>query len=74
MNLPGIELLFLLPLLGWGVLWVWALADIATRDDDEFRAAGESRAMWFVIVFVLQFFGLLGYLLWARPKLDGASH
>jgi hypothetical protein len=68
--MPGVfESLLILPVLGWGVLWIWALVDIGSRDDEDFRAVGESKAIWFVVVLVLQFFGLLGYLLWTRPKL-----
>jgi hypothetical protein len=68
-----VEFLVLPVLIGWGVLWVWALIDIGNRPDAQWRAAGESKTMWFLLVFVLQFFGLLFYLFSVRPKLASVA-
>jgi hypothetical protein len=59
----------LLPVVGWLVLWLWTLYDAGRYSDAAWHAAGESRAMWLLLILVLQFFGTLFYLLWVRPKL-----
>jgi Phospholipase_D-nuclease N-terminal len=51
------------------MLWLWTLLDTARFSDAAWRAAGASRTMWLLLIFVPQFFGTLFYLLWIRPKL-----
>lgn len=60
-------------LLSLGALWIWVLWDIASYDDETWRAAGESKTVWFLLVTVLQFFGTLAYLLSTRPKLQALN-
>ena len=45
------------------------LYEIGTSSDEDFQAVGQSRALWFVVVLVLQFFGTLTYFFMVRPKL-----
>jgi hypothetical protein len=45
------------------------LYEIGTTSEDEFQAAGQSKALWFVVVLVLQFFGTMTYFFMVRPKL-----
>ena len=56
-------------LLGYGFFWAFMLYEIGTTSEEEFRAAGQSKALWFVVVLVLQFFGTLTYFFMVRPKL-----
>lgn len=62
-----------MPVLLWLVGWLWALYDAGSRDAALWRAAGESKATWFLLILVLQFFGTLAYLLWVRPRLQEAE-
>ena len=65
-------LLLPIPVLLIGV-WIWALADIASHDDEAWRTVGESKTVWFLLVTVLQFFGTVAYLVGTRPKLMRAQ-
>ena len=60
------EALILVPFVAWGITWLWALGEIGSTPHEVFRAAGESKTVWFLLVLVLQFFGLLAYLISAR--------
>lgn len=60
-------------LLGWVGLWFWALFDSGRWDDETWRAAGESKTTWFLLILVFQFFGTLFYLASVRPKLQAAE-
>lgn len=57
----------------WLVVWLRALRDAYTRPESDWRAAGESRVTWLLLIFVFQFFGLAAYLWWIQPKLDAAA-
>ena len=59
--------------IGFGVFWLWMLYEIATRPDAAYERAGQSKALWFIVVLVLQFFGTLGYFFMARDKLRAAE-
>ncbi len=66
------EILFILALLvflGYGIFWAFMLYEIGKHSDQDFQAIGQSRALWFVVVLVLQFFGTITYFFWVRPKL-----
>ncbi len=60
-------------LIGYGVFWAFMLYEIGTTSEESFRAAGRSKALWFVVVLVLQFFGTLAYFFMVRPKLKAGS-
>lgn len=53
----------------WGAFWLMMLYEIGTRPDSVYESAGESKALWFLVVLVLQFFGTLAYFFMAREKL-----
>lgn len=57
----------------WGVFWLMMLYEIGTRPDSVYENAGESKALWFLVVLVLQFFGTLAYFFMAREKLKRAE-
>ena len=65
----GVEVLVLL-FVAYGVFWVWMLVEIATRPDRVYREAGQSKALWLVVVLALQFFGTLGYFFMVRKELQ----
>lgn len=67
--MDGVGLVTIACFLVLGGAWLWALVDIATRPQWVYKAAGESKGLWFVVVLVLQFFGTIGYLAMARPEL-----
>jgi hypothetical protein len=73
MNLAVPEFLVLLPVLAWVALWLWTLSDAWRYSDETWRVAGESRTMWLLLILVLQFFGILFYLVWIRPKLTAVG-
>ncbi len=50
-------------------MWLWTLYDAGSHPEETWRAVGESKPLWFLAIFVLQFFGTVFYLLWVRPKL-----
>ena len=60
-------------LVGYGLFWLLMLSEILKRPESAYRNAGESRAVWFVVVLVLQFFGTLAYVFMARNKLKRAD-
>jgi H+/Cl- antiporter ClcA len=60
-------------LVGWLVLWIWTLMDSNKYSEEEWRAAGESKTTWLLLIVVFQFFGTLFYLLQVRPKLQASS-
>ncbi|MDQ4146076.1 MAG: PLDc N-terminal domain-containing protein [Actinomycetota bacterium] len=76
----GAEWLIILAALGVLGFWLAMLFEIATRPDWVYAQAGESKAIWFIVVLVLQFFGTLGYFFMRRDKLrrveaaDRSSH
>ncbi len=63
------EILFVLPFLAYGVFWVWMLFEIGKRPDWVYERTGQSKALWLIVVLVLQFFGTLGYFFLVRDKL-----
>lgn len=59
------------------VVWfgslLWALIDAASRPSEHWRAAGESKVFWIIVILLLQVIGALAYLLWIRRKLTGGG-
>lgn len=55
--------------LPWIILWLWGLFDLTKWPAEVWEDAGESRTVWFLLVFTLQFFGLITYLMRIRPTL-----
>lgn len=58
---------------------VWALVHLGVRPDQQFRAAGQSKVLWVVLIvggFVLQpigFLSAIGYVTMVRPRVDRAA-
>ena len=59
--------------IAYGIFWLLMLREIAVRPDWVYQEVGESKAIWFVVVLVLQLFGTLGYFFMSRPKLQRAE-
>jgi hypothetical protein len=63
------------------VLWIWSIVDAAGRPSSQWALAGQSKALWLVVivgvgVFGCVTFGWLGsllYILVARPALKRAA-
>jgi len=77
-NLGAPELLILAwPVLTLG-LTIWALVDAAGRPDEAWQRAGQTRALWIVLLALGLVFCMLGlivaliYLLSIRPQLNRA--
>jgi heme/copper-type cytochrome/quinol oxidase subunit 2 len=64
--LVGVLSLFVLVPLG---LLVWALVDLATRSEAEWRWSGQDRLGWVLIIVLVGLIGPFLYLVVARPKL-----
>ncbi len=54
---------------GYAIFWLWMLYEIGSRPEVAYEDAGESKAVWFLLVLVLQFFGTLAYFFMVRSKL-----
>ena len=60
-------------------LWLWAVVDAVRRPEAQWAAAGQSKALWLVVLVVsllvggLAWIGALLYLLVARPALTRAE-
>lgn len=64
-------ILFSLYVATWIITAVVILVDIRKYDDDDWRASGESRAVWLLLSTLLLFpFGVATYLVIVREKLD----
>ncbi|HEV3473051.1 MAG TPA: PLDc N-terminal domain-containing protein [Actinomycetota bacterium] len=64
----------ILALLAWATVWVFSLIEILRRWSDEAWAlSGQNRLAWFLVVLFFQFFGLLFYLSFGRPRLKAAE-
>ena len=63
------EPLIIIGALAMFVVWLWALADAATKPDTAYQAAGKSKALWIVLIAVFGILGSAMYLLAIRPKL-----
>jgi hypothetical protein len=68
-----VGLLVVVGLAAYGAFWLWMLYEIGKRPDFVYQRVGESKAVWFVLVLVLQLFGTLGYFFMAREKLIRAE-
>ena len=68
-----LAIMIIVGVLAWGAFWLLMLYEIGTRPDSAYENAGESKAIWFLVVLVLQFFGTLAYFFMARDKLKRAE-
>ena len=65
-----VELIFVGVLLGSVGAWIWGLVDILGRNAYEWKAIGQDRTLWLVLLLFVGVPGALGYLLAIRPKLE----
>ena len=62
-------MLIIAAFLAYGAFWLWMLVEIAMRPEWVYEQATQSKALWLIVVLVLQFFGTLGYFFMVRDKL-----
>ncbi|MEX1365516.1 MAG: DUF2510 domain-containing protein [Nannocystaceae bacterium] len=66
----GIELLILGIVFGSIGAWVWSLVDILKRSEHEWKALGQDRTLWLLVILFVGVLGSVGYLLAIRPKFE----
>ena len=62
--------IFALIMLATVGLWGWSLIDILGRGSPQWRAIGQDRTLWLLVVLFVGVPGALGYLLAVKPKFD----
>lgn len=67
--LGGLELIILAVVFGSIGLWGWSIVDILNRPAHQWKAIGQERALWLMVVLFVGLPGSIGYLLAIRPKL-----
>lgn len=68
-----VVLLFLGVWLGAFVYWIVALVEVIRIPDQQFRAAGTEKAMWIIVVALLQIVGALVWLFAKRSDVLAAA-
>lgn len=68
--LGGMELLILGIVFGSIGAWVWSLVDILKRSEPEWKAIGQDRTLWLLVILFVGVLGSIGYLLAIRPKFE----
>lgn len=66
----GIELLIIAFIFGTIGTWVWSLVDILKRPEPEWKAIGQDRTLWLLVILFVGVLGSVGYLLAIRPKFE----
>ena len=57
-------------LLGLGAaLWLWSLIDALRTHDQTWKAAGQNKLVWIVVIILLGFLGAILYVVISRPAL-----
>ncbi|KRF25276.1 PLDc N-terminal domain-containing protein [Phycicoccus sp. Soil803] len=51
------------------VLWLWALVDALRRPDQQWKAAGQNKVLFVVLIVILGWLGALLYAVIPRPAL-----
>lgn len=64
--------LFALALLGVLGLSIYAIVDVASRSDREFKAIGSERTTWLLLVLFVTLPAAIAYLVGVRPRLVAA--
>ena len=74
MVLPEVPLLQVLLVALLGVfLPIWGILDAATRPDNAWIAADQSKMVWVVVQLFLWTIGTIAYLIVVRPKLKARA-
>ena len=66
--LGGFELVFLAFVFGVLGLWVWSFVDVLGRSDEQWRAIGQEKIVWLLVVLFAGLPGSIAYLAAIRPK------
>ncbi len=53
--------------------WVWSLVDILSRPAHQWKAIGQDRTLWVLVIVFVGLLGSIGYLAVVRPKLARAA-
>jgi Protein of unknown function (DUF2510)/Phospholipase_D-nuclease N-terminal len=67
------ELIILAIVFGSIGTWVWSLADMLGRPAHQWKAIGQERVLWLLVILFVGVPGSIGYLLAIRPKLARAA-
>jgi hypothetical protein len=67
------ELIILAIVFGSIGTWVWSLVDMLGRPAHQWKAIGQERALWLLVILFVGLPGSIGYLLAIRPKLARAA-
>ncbi len=65
--------LVVLPVLATPMLMVWALVDMLRRPLAQWKAAGEERLVWALVIVFVALVGPILYLLIGRKNLDATN-
>lgn len=53
--------------------WIWSIVDVLGRSEPQWKAIGQERALWLLVILFVGLPGSIGYLLAIRPKLVRAA-
>ncbi len=67
--LGGLELIIIAIVFGAIGLWGWSIVDVLNRPAHEWKAIGQERTLWLLVILFVGLPGSIGYLLAIRPKL-----
>ena len=56
------------------VYWIWSIVDVVKRPDNEWRAAGQSKVLWLVLIILLGILGSVIYHVLIRRSLRNAAN
>lgn len=51
-------------------VWTWSLVDILRRSEPEWKAIGQDRTLWLILVLFVGMIASVGYFLAIRPKFE----
>lgn len=69
----GLELFIIALVLGALGTFVWSLVDMLGRPEHQWKAIGQERAIWLILVLFAGLPATIGYLVAIRPKLARAA-
>lgn len=69
----GLGLLFIVLVLGSLGTFVWSLVDMLGRPEQQWKAIGQERAIWLLLILLAGLPASIGYLVAIRPKLLRAA-
>ncbi|MCX4241794.1 DUF2510 domain-containing protein [Paraliomyxa miuraensis] len=66
--LGGMELIIIAFVFGVLGAWGWSLVDILGRSDQQWKAIGQEKTLWLLVILFAGLPGSIAYLLAIRPK------